>query len=221
MGSNDIPFLNTGIWNGKLFLSGWNAASKSHEILEPATGSVLTRVGMATPEDVTEAAKRARAAQAGWVALPYEQRAAIFRKAATIIERESEGMTQWIVRETGCIPPKAGVELHMAVGILNEAAGMITQPSGLVLPSAGGRISLARRVPHGVVGVISPFNFPLILSIRAVAPALAAGNTLVLKPDPHTPITGGYLIARVFEEAGLPKDCLQVLPGGADVGQAM
>lgn len=221
MGSNDIPFLNTGIWNGKLFLSGWNATGKAHEVLEPATGSVLTRVGMATPEDATEAAKRARAAQAAWVALPYEQRAAIFRKAAAIIERETEGMTQWIVRETGCIPPKAGVELHMAVGILHESAAMLTQPSGLVLPSDGGRISMARRVPHGVVGVISPFNFPLILSIRAVAPALAVGNTVVLKPDPNTPITGGYLIARVFEEAGLPKDCLQVLPGGADVGQTL
>jgi benzaldehyde dehydrogenase (NAD) len=98
---------------------------------------------------------------------------------------------------------------------------MVTQPGGLLLPSDGGRISLARRVPHGVVGIISPFNFPLILSIRAVAPALAAGNTVVLKPDPQTPVTGGYLMARVFEEAGLPRDCLQVLPGGADVGQAM
>ncbi len=221
MGANDIPFLNTGIWNGKLFLGGWNAAATAREIPEPATGAVLTRVGMASPADVTEAARRARAAQSAWVALPYEQRAAIFRKAATIIERETEGMTQWIVRETGCIPPKAGVELHMAVGILNEAAGMVTQPSGLMLPSDGGRISMARRTPHGVVGVISPFNFPLILSIRAVAPALAVGNTVVLKPDPNTPITGGYLIARVLEEAGLPKDCLQVLPGGADVGQAM
>ena len=221
MGANDIPFLNTGIWNGKLFLGGWNAASAAREILEPATGAVLTRVGMATPADVKGAATAAKAAQATWVALPYEQRATIFRKAAAIIERETEGMTQWIVRETGCIPPKAGVELHMAVGILHEAAGMVTQPSGLMLPSDGGRISMARRVPHGVVGVISPFNFPLILSIRAVAPALATGNTVVLKPDPQTPITGGYLIARVFEEAGLPKDCLQVLPGGADVGQAM
>ena len=98
---------------------------------------------------------------------------------------------------------------------------MVTQPGGLLLPSDGGRISLARRVPHGVVGIISPFNFPLILSIRAVAPALAAGNTVVLKPDPQTPIAGGYLMARIFEEAGLPMDCLQVLPGGADVGQAM
>ncbi len=221
MGSNDLPFLNTGTWNGKLFLGGWNNASQAHEVLEPATGAVLTRVGAASPEDVAEAARRARAAQAAWAALPYESRAAIFRKAAAIVERETEGMTQWIVRETGSIPPKAGVELHAAAGILNEAAAMVTQPSGLVLPGDGGRISLARRVPHGVVGIISPFNFPLILSIRAVAPALAAGNTVVLKPDPQTPITGGYLIARVFEEAGLPKDCLQVLPGGADVGQAL
>ncbi|MCX7170556.1 MAG: benzaldehyde dehydrogenase, partial [Proteobacteria bacterium] len=186
-----------------------------------ASGAVLTQVGMATPTDVAKAAKRARAAQPAWAALPYEQRAAIFRKAAAIIERETADMSQWIVRETGAIPPKAGVELHMAVGILHEAAGMLTQPSGLLLPSDGSRISLARRVPHGVIGVISPFNFPLILSIRAVAPALATGNTVVLKPDPHTPISGGYLIARVFEEAGLPKDCLQVLPGGAEVGQAM
>ncbi|MCX7169440.1 MAG: benzaldehyde dehydrogenase [Proteobacteria bacterium] len=221
MDSKDTVFLNTTIWDGKLFLSGWTEASSAREIREPANGSVLTRVGMATPGDVGEATRRAKAAQAAWVALPYEQRAAIFRKAAAIIERETAGMTQWIVRETGSIPPKAGVELHMAVGILHEAAAMVTQPSGLVLPSDGGRISFARRVPHGVVGIISPFNFPLILSIRAVAPALAAGNCVVLKPDPRTPISGGYLIARVFEEAGLPQDCLQVLPGEADVGQAM
>ncbi len=214
-------FLDTGIWDGKLYLGGWSVANKAQDILEPASGSVLTRVGMATPGDVAQAAVRARAAQAEWAALPFEQRAAIFRKAAAIVAREAEGMTRWIVRETGSIPPKAGVELHAAEGILHEAAAMLTQPSGLVLPSDGGRISLARRVPHGVVGVISPFNFPLILSIRAVAPALATGNTVVLKPDPRTPITGGYLIARVFEEAGLPKDCLQVLPGGADVGQAL
>ncbi|MBI5430199.1 MAG: benzaldehyde dehydrogenase [Nitrosomonadales bacterium] len=221
MDSKDTAFLNTALWDGKLFLSGWSKASVTREIREPASGTVLTTVGMATPADVAEAARRARQAQLAWVALPYEQRAAIFRKAAAIIERETTGMTQWIVRETGSIPPKAGVELHAAVGILHEAAAMVTQPGGLVLPSDGGRISLARRVPHGVVGIISPFNFPLILSIRAVAPALAAGNSVVLKPDPQTPISGGYLIARVFEEAGLPKDCLQVLPGDAAVGQAL
>ena len=221
MTSSNTPFLDPRLWNGKLFLGGWHDTGKAHDVLEPATGTVLTRVGTPTPADLAEAAKRARAAQLAWVAMPHEQRAAIFRKAAAIIERETEHMTQWIVRETGSIPPKAGVELHAAAGILNEAAAMVTQPSGLLLPSDGGRISLARRVPHGVVGIISPFNFPLILSIRAVAPALAAGNAVILKPDPQTPVAGGYLIARVFEEAGLPRDCLHVLPGGADVGQAL
>ena len=221
MSANTLPFLGTEHWDGKLFLSGWNAAEATLDVVEPGSGARLTRVGMATPEDVGEAAKRAKVAQAGWAALPFEERAGIFRKAAAIVLREAELISSWIVRETGGIPPKAGVELHMAQGILLEAAALLTQPCGLLLPSDGGRISMARRVPHGVVGVISPFNFPLILSIRAVAPALALGNTVVLKPDPKTPIGGGYLIARIFEEAGLPMDCLQVLPGGADIGEAL
>jgi benzaldehyde dehydrogenase (NAD) len=82
-------------------------------------------------------------------------------------------------------------------------------------------MSFARRVPHGVIGVISPFNAPLILSSRAVAPALALGNAVVLKPDPNTPVTGGFMLARLFEAAGLPAGLLQVLPGDAKVGEAM
>jgi benzaldehyde dehydrogenase (NAD) len=97
----------------------------------------------------------------------------------------------------------------------------VTEPQGLLLPTDPGRMSMARRVPRGVIGVISPFNFPLILSARAVAPALAVGNAVVLKPDPRTVLSGGFILARIFEEAGLPKGVLQVLPGGADVGEAM
>ncbi|HWS69754.1 MAG TPA: aldehyde dehydrogenase family protein [Steroidobacteraceae bacterium] len=125
------------------------------------------------------------------------------------------------MRETGAIRPKADVELKMAAGILNASANMPTEAQGLLLPSNQGRISLARRLPHGVVGVIAPFNFPLILAIRAVSPALATGNTVVLKPDPQTAAAGGALIARLFEEAGLPEGALHVLPGGAEVGQAI
>ena len=72
-----------------------------------------------------------------------------------------------------------------------------------------------------MVGVIAPFNVPTILAIRAVAPALALGNAVILKPDPRTAISGGAMFARVFEEAGLPAGVLQVLPGGADVGEAL
>ncbi len=74
---------------------------------------------------------------------------------------------------------------------------------------------------HGVVGVISPFNFPLIQSVRAIAAALASSNADVHKPDPRRAVTGGVIIARVLEEAGLPKDLLPIIPGGADVGIAL
>jgi benzaldehyde dehydrogenase (NAD) len=80
---------------------------------------------------------------------------------------------------------------------------------------------MLKRVPAGVVGVISPFNVPLILSIRSVAPALALGNAVVLKPDLRTPVSGGFAIARVLAEAGLPEGLLHVLPGGADAGTAL
>src|SRR5690242_14096981 len=80
---------------------------------------------------------------------------------------------------------------------------------------------MSRRMPAGVVGVISPFNVPIILGIRSVAPALALGNAVILKPDPRTAVTGGVILARIFEEAGLPAGVLQVLPGGADVGEAL
>ncbi|HKP78131.1 MAG TPA: benzaldehyde dehydrogenase, partial [Phenylobacterium sp.] len=127
----------------------------------------------------------------------------------------------WIMRETGSVQPKAAVELDHAAGFVRQAASMATEPQGLLLPSPDSRLSMARRIPRGVVAVISPFNFPLALSIRAVAPALAAGNAVVLKPDPRTPISGGFLIARLFEQAGLPPGLLHVLPGDAEAGDAL
>jgi benzaldehyde dehydrogenase (NAD) len=209
-------------WRGRVFGAEWrSAAGGTLDVLEPATGATLTRVGNGVAEDVRRAAAEARAAQPGWAATPYEKRAAVLRKAARALEDHQEELIAWIARETGGIPAKAGFEIHMVTEILYRSAAMCTEPQGLVLPSDPGRISLARRLPRGVVGVISPFNFPLILSSRAVAPALATGNAVVLKPDPRTALTGGFIIARIFEEAGLPKGVLQVLPGGAEAGEAI
>jgi benzaldehyde dehydrogenase (NAD) len=209
-------------WQGRVFGTEWrSAAGGSLDVLEPATGAILTRVGNASAADVGRAAAEARAAQPAWAATPYEKRAAILRKAARVLEDNQEELMTWIARETGGIPAKAGFEIHMVTEILYRSAAMCTEPQGLVLPSDPGRISLARRLPRGVIGVISPFNFPLILSARAVAPALATGNAVVLKPDPRTVLTGGFIIARIFEEAGLPKGVLQVLPGGAEAGEAI
>jgi benzaldehyde dehydrogenase (NAD) len=209
-------------WRGRVFGAEWRpAAGGALDVIEPATGAVMTRVGNAGAQDVRRAAAEARAAQTGWAATPYEQRAAIMRKAASVLEQNREEFTYWIMRETGGIEPKAAFEVQMVANILHRSAAMITEPQGLMLPSDGGRLSLARRVPRGVIGVISPFNFPLILSSRAVAPALALGNAVVLKPDPRTVLSGGFIIARLFEEAGLPKGVLQVLPGGAEAGEAI
>ena len=98
---------------------------------------------------------------------------------------------------------------------------MPSRPYGELIPSESPRLSFIERVPAGVVGVIAPFNFPQVLAIRSVAPALALGNAVVLKPDPRTAVCGGVAIARVFEEAGLPDGLLHVIPGGPDAGEAL
>ena len=157
-------FLIEGTWHGRVFGAEWRtAAGGSLDVLEPATGATLTRVGNATAADVRRAAAEARAAQPGWAATPYEKRGAILRKAARILEENQAELIPWIARETGGIPAKAGFEIHMVTEILYRSAAMCTEPQGLVLPSDPGRISIARRLPRGVIGVISPFNFPLSL----------------------------------------------------------
>ena len=149
-------------------------------MLEPATGNKITSVGNASAADVRQAAREARAAQPGWAATPYEERAAILRKAARALEDNQEELIPWIARETGGIPAKAGFEIHMVTEILYRSAAMCTEPQGVVLPSNPGRISIARRVPRGVIGIISPFNFPLNLSVHKIGPALAAGTSSVI-----------------------------------------
>ena len=209
-------------WKGKVFSGRWMVAKGgTREVIEPATGNVLTEVGIADADDMREAAQVAKAAQVEWANTPADQRAAVLRRAAQLLEAQSDALRPWIMRETGGIAPKADKELHFATEILIEAAAIATQPPGVMLPSGPKRISFARRVPHGVVGVISPFNFPLVLSTRAVAPALALGNAVILKPDPQTPVTGGFILARIFEAAGLPAGLLHVLPGGAETGEAL
>src|SRR5690606_932784 len=118
----------------------------------------------------------------------------------------------------GSIRPKADFEVGLTVKALQEASSLPSRSVGEVLPSSPGRLSIARRRPLGVVGVISPFNFPLYLAMRAVAPALALGNAVVLKPDPRTAVCGGFTIARLFELAGLPAGVLHVLPGDGAAG---
>lgn len=214
--------LNGTDWAGKALAGEWKSLEGGQiEVLEPSTNQTLGRVARANSQDVRQSCAQAKQAQKTWVAMPYGERAKVFRKAAELLEANRQEYATWIIRETGGIQPKAMFEIDSVLHHCHEAAAMLTQPKGLVLPSADGCTSIARRVPHGVVGVISPFNFPFLLTSRAVLPALATGNAVVLKPDPRTPVSGGVLLALLLEAAGLPKGVFHMLPGEADAGEAL
>src|SRR5260370_24696516 len=149
------------------------------------------------------------------------QRAQVLRTFARLVEEHTSELAEWIVRETGSVMGKAHFEIFLTIGDTHGAAALATQRKGHLLASPSGRQSIAKRVPLGVVGVITPWNSPLILAIRAAAPALALGNAVLLKPDVQTPVSGGALIAQLFEEAGLPPGVLHILPGDAETGEAL
>ncbi|WDS34634.1 benzaldehyde dehydrogenase [Pseudoxanthomonas sp.] len=214
-------FLPAALWRDKVFTGQWRATGVTQAVTEPATGNTLGSIGMADAAQVATSAAAARAAQQAWAAAPYEERAQVLRKAAQLAEQYTPQIIEWIVRESGSTQPKAGFEASINAKALHEAAALPSRAVGEVLPSVPGRLSLARRRPLGVVGVISPFNFPLYLAMRAVAPALALGNAVVLKPDPRTAVCGGFVIARLFELAGLPAGLLHVLPGDGAAGAAL
>jgi benzaldehyde dehydrogenase (NAD) len=217
-----MSLLDQETWHAKIFNGGWvKAEGGDATVLEPATGAELGRVGIANADDVAAASRAAHDAQRAWAALPYTERAAVLRRAGQLWEQHTDEIADWLVRESGSIAPKAAFEVATAAQECYEAAAQASQPYGEVIRTARPRLSLTRRLPAGVVGVIAPFNFPLILSIRSVAPALALGNAVVLKPDPRTAVGGGVALARIFEEAGLPAGVLHVLAGGADAGEAL
>ena len=218
-----MNLLDPAAWQGRVYENGqWSRpAGGTRDVSEPATGERLTTTGVADAVDMTRAIAGAAAAQPAWAALPPRDRAAVFHRAAAILQQHFDELALVITRETGAILPKGQHEVREAITLCQIAAGLPLAAQGQVLPSVPGRLSFARRVPHGVVGVISPFNFPLILGLRSVAPALALGNAVVLKPDTRTPVSGGFLMARVFEAAGLPAGVLQVLPGDAPAGEAL
>ena len=210
------------VWSGKIFNGDWiDGQGGAMDVVAPATGQVIGTVGAATRTDLDAAVASAQAVQREWAALPYDQRAKVFRTAAALLEAHPDRLADWLVPEAGSGAGKAGFEVFLVVSELQQCAALTAEPYGELLRSFKPRLSLVRRVPLGVVGVISPFNFPAILSMRSVAPALAVGNAVVLKPDPRTSISGGLALAELFAEAGLPGGLLHVLPGGADVGAAL
>ena len=217
-----MRLLDTADWQGRIFVGAWKPGrGGTASSAEPATGETLAMIGLADPEDVTDAAVRAAAAQREWAARGAFERAAVLRRAAQLFQEHAQEYVEWIVRESGGVRGKGAHEVSLAVAECLAAAETATSSYGDLLRSALPRLSLERRIPVGVVAVISPFNVPLVLSIRSIAPALALGNAVLLKPDQRTTVCGGVLLARILAEAGVPAGVFQLLPGGVEVGAAL
>lgn len=175
------------VWHERLYSDGWSAGSGGvTEVRAPGSGAALGSIALATSADLDGAVVSATAAQREWARRPYSERAAVMLRAAQLLGEHPERLTDLLVPESGSGQGKAGFEAGLVVSELQEAAALASHPYGEMLRSVKNRTSLARRVPLGVVGVISPFNFPAILAMRSVAPALALGNAVILKPDPRT-----------------------------------
>ncbi|MBS1698897.1 MAG: aldehyde dehydrogenase family protein [Actinobacteria bacterium] len=208
---------------GRIFTGTWVPAhGGTTDVHDVATGATIGRVGLGDAQDVDAAGRAARAAQPAWAATPPSERAAILLRAADALERLSRDERVLLQREEGAIAAKVDGEIHKSVEELRAAAGLVDQPYGDLLPHEDPAVlSMARRVPAGVIGVIAPWNAPMLLAMRSVAPALALGNAVILKPDVKTAVSGGTAIALAFEEAGLPEGVLHVIPGGPETGQAV
>jgi benzaldehyde dehydrogenase (NAD) len=211
------------LWSGRIYSDGWVEPGLGTEaVLEKATGAELGRIGFASASDVAQAAISSKAAQISWSALPAPQRGDVIRRFSQLVLEHGDEIAEMIVRETGSIRPKGRWEVHMTAREVLEAAALASQPGGVLAATAEvGRQSVARRMPVGVVGIITPWNSPFLLAARAVAPALTMGNAVILKPDPQSPICGGVFFAQLLEEAGLPKGLFHMLPGGAETGNAL
>ncbi|WP_406331935.1 aldehyde dehydrogenase family protein [Streptomyces sp. NBC_00203] len=202
----------------------WRPGTGSWDIIDfnPYDGEKLASITIATTDEVDQAYRAAERAQKAWGATNAYARRAVFEKALRLIEEREAEISEVIIAELGGTRLKAGFELHLAKEFLRESIQLALRPEGKIIPSPiDGKENRVYRVPVGVVGVISPFNFPFLLSLKSVAPALALGNGVVLKPHQNTPIVGGSLVAKIFEDAGLPAGLLNVvITDIAEIGDA-
>ncbi|GGR10263.1 aldehyde dehydrogenase [Streptomyces griseomycini] len=195
---------------------------ESPELLvrNPATEEVIATVPAATPADVDAAVKRAARAQTAWAALAPGDRARLLRRFAAAVDDHTEELARLEVREAGHTLGNARWEAGNVRDLLDYAAGGVERLTGRQIPVPGG-VDVTFLEPLGVVGVIAPWNFPMPIAAWGTAPALAAGNAVLLKPAETTPLTA-LRLAELALAAGLPEGLFQVLPGhGPVTGDAL
>ncbi|UHQ98794.1 aldehyde dehydrogenase family protein (plasmid) [Natrinema zhouii] len=211
----------TADWNA-LYIGGeWiDGDGDTIPITDPSTREVFSEVPAASESDVDDAYEAAAAAQAEWRDQPPAARQEVIQQFIEALHEYEEEIIELLTHEAGGTAGYGHTSHHLAADQAGEAATLPRRMKGEHAPSnIPGKEHLVKREPKGVVTVISPWNFPLNLSARAVLPAIAAGNAVVLKPATNTPISGGLLFATLFEETDLPDGVLNVVTGrGSEIG---
>jgi acyl-CoA reductase-like NAD-dependent aldehyde dehydrogenase len=211
----------------KMYIAGqWVSGPRTQPVTNPYDGSVVDTVPMAGPTEVEEAlASAQRGARAMRQLLGYE-RARILRKAAGLLEQRAEEFARTITLEEGKVIRESRLEVSRAIETLSLSADEAKRIAGETIPLDGApgtttQIGFTLRVPCGVVVAISPFNFPLNLVMHKVGPALAAGNSVIVKPATDTPLSALKLI-EVLLDAGLPAEAIQGIVGsGREAGEML
>jgi acyl-CoA reductase-like NAD-dependent aldehyde dehydrogenase len=217
--------MNYSQWNTMPIGGVWREGSSESyaDNRNPYTGEVLVSHKLANREDVNEAYETAFRVQKEWISLSPDHRARIIENAASLLADRREEAIELLRNETGSTEVKARIEVNSSIALIKEAATYPYKLNEAVMPSTiPGKENQIYREPVGVVNVITSWNFPLSLSMRSIAPALATGNGVVVKPASNTPISGGSYIAKLFEDAGIPKGLISVIIGsGSEVGDAV
>lgn len=207
----------------KQYINGtWKLGSseKSIENLNPFTGEQILTIQSANRKDLDEAFQAAKEAQPKWADMTIREKQELFQKLVDVMVAEKDTIIDWLVKESGSTRIKANIEFDAALGIAKESISFITRMAGSILPSLfPNKENRVYRLPKGVIGVIGPWNFPFHLTMRSVAPALATGNSVVIKPASDTPVTSGLIFGMLFEKAGFPQGLVNVVVGkGSEIG---
>jgi lactaldehyde dehydrogenase/glycolaldehyde dehydrogenase len=192
-------------------------------VINPATGRPVAEVPVATSEDAQAALDAARRAQPAWAALPQAERASYLARVARLVRADGERLAHLVSLEVGKPMRESRFEIDgWTAGFFDYFAGFGRAGVGEILPSEhrGEEVAI-RKVPYGVCVGITPWNFPSAMPARKLAPALLAGNTMVVKPSSTTPLSA-LALAQIFEQAGVPAGVVSVLSGpGGSLGDAL
>jgi aldehyde dehydrogenase (NAD+) len=211
---------------GRLLINGeWRDGTKRFDTINPATGEVLTRVAEASSADVDQAVCAARHAledrASPWRKMSASERGNLIWRLADLIEKNIDELAELETLDNGKpIFESRNIDMPMVIDVFRYFAGMATKIQGETVNTLDSAFTYTLREPVGVVGLIIPWNFPLLLASYKLGPALACGNTVVLKPAEQTPLTS-LRLGELAIEAGVPAGVLNILTGGAETGKAM